>query len=144
MAVSHEHTIWLVDDNSPTNFLHRSIIDETGLPAKVTEFQMATEALDALEELAAAGKPGPELMLLDINMPAMTGWEFLRRYEHLSKAFREAIRVVMLTTSLNPDDQSKADNENQITGFMNKPLTLETFGKIADDHFNFKSTPHAS
>lgn len=137
-------TIWLVDDAAPTNFLHRSIIDECGIPAEVVEFQMATDALEALETLSNDGDRAPDLLLLDINMPAMTGWEFLRSFEHLPDAFRNGLEVIMLTTSLNPDDQAKADDESQISDFMNKPLTLETFGGIASKLFDYKSPSHAS
>ena len=68
-------------------------------------------------------------------MPAMNGWEFLDKYKKLSKERKVEIVVVMLTTSLNPDDKLKANEMPDISGFETKPLTTEKLNRILTKYF---------
>jgi CheY-like chemotaxis protein len=134
--------ILLIDDDEPTNFLNKMIIEETGCVKEVKVTQSAREALDYLsgkQQTAVDGKPPmPELILLDINMPAMDGWEFLERYDKLSPEQKASIIVVMLTTSFNPEDELKASRINYISSFRNKPLTQEIILGILEKHFGWE------
>jgi CheY-like chemotaxis protein len=132
--------ILLVDDDEPTNFINRMIIEEAGCTIHI---QIAESGRDALDYLSHCGKfadtpernPCPDLILLDVNMPAMDGWEFLTQYKELSQAQKAEIVVVMLTTSLNPDDVARAESIPEISGFRNKPLTTGMLRKILADFF---------
>ena len=79
--------------------------------------------------------PQPDLMFLDVNMPAMDGWQFLEAYEKLTEAQRSRLVVVMLTTSINPDDEEKAKSNPLVDGFENKPLTGEELKDIIRKYF---------
>lgn len=133
--------ILLIDDDEPTNFLNRMLIEETGIAQEVRVTQSAREALEYL-----AGKtpnttgnqpPRPELIFLDINMPAMDGWEFLEQYDLLSPEQKSSIIVVMLTTSFNPEDENKARKISYISSYQNKPLTEEVINGILKAHFGW-------
>ena len=130
--------ILLIDDDKSTNFLHKIIIEETGVSEKVEAVQSGQEALDYLERKKEGVYPRPDLIFLDINMPGMNGWEFLEEYEKLDDNIKGEIMIMMLTTSINPDDEEKAKNTKFINGFLNKPLTTEALEKIIDDHFQNK------
>ena len=130
--------ILLIDDDKSTNFLHKIIIEETGVSEKVEAVQSGQEALDYLERKKEGVYPKPDLIFLDINMPGMNGWEFLEEYEKLDDNIKGEIMIMMLTTSINPDDEEKAKNTKFINGFLNKPLTTEALEKIIDDHFQNK------
>jgi CheY-like chemotaxis protein len=131
--------VLLIDDDEPTNFLNKMIIEETGLVKEVKVAQSALEALDYLSGKGQAGSnealPAPELIFLDINMPAMDGWEFLEKYEQLSPEQKASIIVVMLTTSFNPEDEQKAEKISYISSYRNKPLTQEILMGILEEHF---------
>jgi CheY-like chemotaxis protein len=131
--------VLLIDDDEPTNFLNKMIIEETGLVEEVKVAQSALEALDYLSGKGQAGAnnelPTPELIFLDINMPAMDGWEFLEKYDQLSPEQKAAIIVVMLTTSFNPEDEQKAERISYISSYRNKPLTQEILMGILEEHF---------
>lgn len=134
--------VLLIDDDEPTNFLNKMIIEETGYVKEVRVAQSGQEALEYLsgrQQPAAGDKlPTPELILLDINMPAMDGWEFLEKYDKLSPEQKAAIIVVMLTTSFNPEDESKASRISYISSYRNKPLTQETITDILKQHFHWE------
>ncbi|WP_315814045.1 response regulator [Paraflavitalea speifideaquila] len=134
--------VLLIDDDEPTNFLNKMIIEETGMVKEVKVAQSAREALEYLsgkQQTVVSGQLStPELILLDINMPAMDGWEFLERYDKLSPELKASIIVVMLTTSFNPEDELKASRISYISSFRNKPLTQEIVLGILEKHFGWQ------
>lgn len=132
--------ILLIDDDEPTNFITQMLIEEAGCAEHVQVVQSGQAALNYLtnsEQFSCDNKdfPRPDLIFLDINMPAMNGWEFLAKYHELEKEHKGEIIMVMLTTSLNPDDQSKADEMHEISGFETKPLTAEKLRAILNKYF---------
>jgi len=117
--------ILLIDDDEPTNFLNKMTVEQAGCAQYVQVVQSGQEALDYL---TASGKHKdtepirPDLIFLDINMPAMDGWEFLDNYRRLPEEKKAEIVMIMLTTSLNPDDEVRTKDCPEIAGFENKPL----------------------
>ena len=128
--------ILLVDDDEPTNFLNKMILEDVNCAQTI---EVADSGIGALEYLKHAGPKGdptaPDLIFLDINMPAMNGWEFLERYSSLEKEKKANVVIVMLTTSLNPDDRAKANNIPDVSGFETKPLTQEKLDAILKKYF---------
>jgi CheY-like chemotaxis protein len=136
--------ILVIDDDEPTNFFTRIILEEAGCSKHIRIAQSGPEALEYLTKSEAPGAdpdvyPSPDLIFLDINMPAMDGWEFLDEYQKLSIAPQHKIIMVMLTTSLFPEDMAKAKVRPEISGFENKPLTFEKLDKILAKYFTEKS-----
>lgn len=130
--------VLVIDDDEPTNFFTRMILEESGCVNHIQVMQSGQEALDYLAkseqaESDASLYPSPDLIFLDINMPAMDGWEFLAEYRKLS--VKSKIIVVMLTTSLFPEDKLKAEEMPEIFGFENKPLTLEKLNMVLGKYF---------
>lgn len=131
--------VLLVDDDEATNFLNQELVEETGYAEHV---QVADSGKKALEYLTNSQCPGnektypcPDLILLDINMPAMNGWEFLDKYRKLDTKYKGNVIVVMLTTSLFPEDRRKAEAVPEISCFENKPLTPEKIEHIVTQYF---------
>lgn len=127
--------ILLIDDDEATNFVHQMIIEKCGCSSHL---QFAYNGKEALEYLTKKGKyennvdPLPGIIFLDINMPLMNGWEFLEEYKTLPDEIKASVVIAMLTTSLNPDDAEKANSYSDIKGYLNKPLTKETFSMIIE------------
>ena len=131
--------ILFIDDDEPTNFLNKLLVEEMGCANHV---QVVTSGMEALEYLTGTGSfnngtehPRPDLIFLDINMPGMDGWEFLQHYQKLPPTQKANIVMVMLTTSLNPDDAKAAQQNVEISGFENKPLQPEVIQKIITRFF---------
>ena len=127
--------ILLIDDDGPTNFIHERLIRIADCAEKIVTRQSGMEALEYLRSQEDGEDPKPDLVFLDINMPRMNGWEFLLEYGKLEEAQKAKAIVVMLTTSLNPDDEERALEIKDVKGFYRKPLIMETLNKILSDYF---------
>ncbi len=129
--------VLLIDDDEPTNFINKKIIESSELVEYIHIAQSGQEALNFLSRRSEQNErhPLPDLIFLDINMPAMDGWEFLDRYKDLANGKKDSIIIVMLTTSLNPDDEVKARELKQVNAYRNKPLTRQLIGEIAAEYF---------
>lgn len=132
------NSILVIDDDEPTNYLNLMIIEEAQCANFVKAVQSGKEALDYLENSNHLNE-SPDLIILDINMPAMNGWEFLEKYRLLQKNKQGKVMVVMLTTSLFPEDREKAIEIPEVSGFENKPLTREKLDKILEKYFELKN-----
>ena len=134
--------ILLIDDDEPTNFLNRVTLEQSGYARSVRVIQGGQEALDYLVRCDGtdhAGYPRPDLIFLDINMPAMDGWEFLERYRSLPAACKADMVLVMLTTSLNPDDEVRSRKFPEVSGFENKPLSARRLKELLEKYFKIPS-----
>ncbi|MGQ7946175.1 response regulator [Flavobacterium sp. WC2509] len=136
------NSILLVDDDIATNFINKKIIQK----ANIAEYiQVALNGKEALEYLCNLGNfesddnksPQPQLILLDINMPVMDGWEFIEAYRNLNIANKENIIIVMLSSSFNPADKAKAESIPEISEFRQKPMSKEALLKIIATNFPF-------
>lgn len=131
------NSVLLIDDDAPTNFIHKKIIQNSGLVEVIHIAQGGREALHFLNSKEQNVNNGqiPDVIFLDINMPAMDGWEFLAEYKKLENVQAKRVIIVMLTTSLNPDDELKAREIKEVYGFKNKPLTKQMIEEIVDKEF---------
>lgn len=127
--------VLLVDDDDATNFLHEMVVRESDITEEVRSVLSADAALEYLASKINGEHPQPDLIFLDINMPRMNGWEFLKHYKELPIGQKGGVVVVMLTTSLNPDDSTKATSIPAIRKFLNKPLTKEMINTVMEEHF---------
>lgn len=123
----------LVDDDSTTNFLHEDLISEMDIAQEIIIAINGKEALEKLNELCLSNQC-PDLILLDINMPVMTGFEFLEKYNEMYSGWECPAKIVMLTTSLYPGDAQKAE-ELKVTEYINKPLEENSLGMIMTKYF---------
>jgi CheY-like chemotaxis protein len=117
--------ILLIDDNETSNFLNERLLKRMDLTDHIQVVTNGKQALDYLEKLShePGRKVKPELILLDINMPVLDGFEFLDLFQQLDARFREGIRIAMLSTSNHPQDTGKASEYHAF--YLTKPLTIE-------------------
>jgi CheY-like chemotaxis protein len=121
-------TIMLIDDNEIDNFINEKLIKAYHFAENVYVHTSTKSALEYLKnvEVTLNDIPHdliPSHILLDINMPILDGFHFLEEFEKFSLELIEKIKIVMLTTSLNPMDIEKSKNYKQVVKFIHKPLT---------------------
>lgn len=130
--------ILLVDDDEPTCFYNKLVIEQSGCTEKVIMAHSGKQALEYLNNCLDdnSSNPCPDLIFLDINMPAMNGWEFLEHYKNLQSCKKGGVMIIMLTTSLFPEDQQKAAEIPEISGFEHKPLNAKKLKQVLEAHFD--------
>lgn len=116
--------ILLIDDDEASNAYTEIILNRSGKLKNLNVFRNGEKALNFI--LEESYKTLIDLILLDINMPTMSGHEFLEELNLNNKK----IPVVMLSTSIVEEDQSEAMKYSFVKGFLNKPITLDNFLKL--------------
>lgn len=131
----------LIDDNMNDNYFHERVIKKSNAADMVIIKESGGEALDYLKSAGDPEKPRPDLIFLDINMPGMNGWEFLQEFKKLDKNLQSKMIVIMLTTSVNPEDEAMARTYDLLSDFKTKPLTKEMLEDVLTKfyHENDKS-----
>lgn len=125
--------ILLIDDDPDDNYLHQLVIDESGLFGTVRVVENGQKGLDYLTQTDHPDYVRPDVILLDINMPGMNGFEFLERYGQLDQSLRSKLVLLMLTTSINSADTKRAIQISDVKGYLPKPLTKAMLEKIMND-----------
>jgi CheY-like chemotaxis protein len=126
--------VLLVDDDPTTNFLNHKLLLRLGITDHVRVALNGQEALAALRACQNEPAGCPALIFLDVNMPVMGGLDFLEAYQQLPADQRPATVVALLTTSVNPRDQQRAD-QLPIAAYLTKPLTQQQVEQVVAQHF---------
>lgn len=123
--------ILLVDDDYIANFLIEKIVQSTGLARNIFKALNGKEALQFFHE----GDTLPEVVLLDLNMPIMNGFEFLQAFRNLEFKEKDNILIILVTSSNSPSDIEKARSLG-IRYYLTKPVSAEIIKKIITDEFS--------
>lgn len=121
-------TVMTVDDSLIDQMLYKRIINRSGLVDKIISFQYADEAL---EYLKSDDSEKIDVIFLDINMPRMSGLEFLEKASSELNSKEPPPVVIMLTTSLDPEDERRAQQYDVVKTYLNKPLKVEDLAAVA-------------
>ena len=122
----------LVDDNTHDNFFHERAIKKNNSESVVIT---KTSGSGALEYIKSEENPRSDIIFLDINMPGMNGWEFLKEYSQLAKNLQSRAIVIMLTTSCSATDMEKAKKWDFVADYITKPLTNDMLQEIIAKYF---------
>ncbi|KAA1244009.1 response regulator [Aquimarina sp. RZ0] len=128
--------VLLIDDDKATNFFNERVVTKHTSFSKVSTVQSGKAALEYLTAVENNTAKKPDLIFLDINMPAMNGWEFLIEFSKLNKSTTDGIKVILLSTSSNPDDVKESIKNHSVDDFISKPLSLGLLDTIVEKHFS--------
>lgn len=123
----------LIDDDELNNYLTKRIIKKTVKDSEICEFIEPEKALAHLENDYLNNIGTDKItILLDINMPTMTGWEFLKKFETFNEAIKNQFDIFMLSSSVDPVDIDRANQNPLVIDFIEKPLNKEILIKLFD------------
>jgi CheY-like chemotaxis protein len=122
----------IVDDDQDALFINEYIINQTKLGGKIYTAESASDAFSLLENLEREHKKLPNVILLDIRMPIMDGFAFLRKLNEIPGIRQENCKVVMVTSSLDAEDYKRAMENPFVIDYVPKPLTSEKISHIAE------------
>jgi len=121
--MSTKINLLVIDDDDINIFIIKKIVEKTGYEALMVAKTNGQLAIDYLKELIENNQPFPHLILIDINMPVLNGWEFLESYEKMG--IKEHVDMYMLSSSVYENDIEKAKTYKTVKGFISKPLSIE-------------------
>ena len=120
----------LIDDNAIDNFINKKVVINSSFTENVyvhTNAQSALEFLKNIEKINTEETVSilPSYIFLDIDMPISDGYYFLEEFNKLSEKITSQVKIVMLTSSLNPNDEVKANSYKGVVSYLSKPLTVD-------------------
>jgi len=121
--------VMLIDDSEADLLFSRIIVSRAGLCEDVLAFD---SAFTALEHLSRPDGEEVDMILLDINMPGMDGFQFLAAYQTLCRERPARAAVVMLTSSPDPRDRAQAQTFDCVRGYVVKPINLAAARQLAE------------
>jgi CheY-like chemotaxis protein len=123
----------LVEDDPITQMLERIILSNAGFCQETMSLDNGIAAVDWLETFLNQSNQNlnlPELIFLDLNMPMMDGWEFLKLFEEKYAPLFPNTKVIILSSTVNPLDWEKSKEHQVVIGFEKKPLSVETLDNL--------------
>ena len=124
-------TISLIDDDKIYQFITKRLIESTGAVDQVLQFHDGEEAFEYLKANQQNDHLLPDLILLDLQMPYMDGWQFLERYIELG--FAKNITIYIASSSISKHDQERTGYYNEVKGFLVKPINKKEFIAIIEE-----------
>ncbi len=125
-------TLMIVDNDHVNSFVLKNIILRNYSEAEVQLFPDGTDALNYLQELEKKAEPFPDVILLDIYMPLLSGFDFLDSY--VEQFGHKNSVIFAMSSSLNKEDQQKANAYDVVKGFITKPLIYNNIQFIIETY----------
>jgi CheY-like chemotaxis protein len=114
--------VMLIDDNEIDNLINSRIMTSHNFAAAVDVKTSTESALDALRAMTADSPNLPSLIFLDLQMPVLDGFAFLEEFGNMSDAVKTNCKIVVLSSSISPDDINRASTNKYVIKYINKPL----------------------
>jgi CheY-like chemotaxis protein len=128
--------ICIIDDEEINHLIVKTIIKRLDIQTHFLPFNNGEEAITALKQLSVSNVELPDIILLDINMPVMDGWEFLNNFIKIKPQIDKKIEIYILSSSSASEDINKSKSYAEISGYLCKPIAAETLRNIIQSEFD--------
>ena len=122
----------IIDDNKLDCFIADKIITNKDEYSSIRSFTEANKALEYIENLPVGTDGRQTIIIVDIQMPVMNGFEFVEAFEKLSLDIKSAYSIFMISSSDNESDRNRMRNYPSVKQLLSKPLNKEALADILD------------
>jgi CheY-like chemotaxis protein len=115
-------SVYVVDDDEIFHFIIKKLLGQYGNLLQHLAITSFFSAEDALEQLRTNSGPFPSLIILDMNMQHMNGWEFIEAYRSIKHTLLQSIPIIMCSSSMDVRDIQKVQGTPELSAYITKPL----------------------
>ena len=126
--------IWIIDDDPIYQIIVNKIVQKSLLFSEISSFKNGKDAIERIQNSFENNNAIPDIILLDINMPIMDGWEFMDEMDKLSYKVVTNIVVYIVSSSIAIEDKNKSKSHPKILGFLSKPISINDLELIAHNN----------
>lgn len=120
----------LIEDSEIDVLVNRRLMELTNFASHVTILSSAEEAIDFLRNEVPNADAAPEILLLDMHLPGMSGFDFIKVFKTLPEFIREKTKIVILSVFQKQEDLDRALQEPFVSGQLEKPLTQSSLRQL--------------
>lgn len=124
---------YLIDDDEIYIFTTKKLIEKVDFCEEVAVFENGKEAIDAIKFTIKNKNELPDVILLDLNMPIMDGWQFLDEFIRIKS--KKNIKIYIVSSSIDPSDIARANTYNMVSNYIVKPISREKLQEITEEIF---------
>lgn len=124
--------VFIIDDDPIHQRIAQIMISKHNLFDEYFSYTEAQKALDFLKDHKKNVETLPDIILLDLNMPVVDGWDFLENFETLIKEFKKTIRVFIVSSSVDEKDVLRSKSYPTVKGFISKPLSPDIIRSLKE------------
>lgn len=128
--LSRNETTMIIDDCPTDRFMTSKVLEKANFTKKPLVYAEAQKALDFLKQNSLDTTKLPKIILLDLNMPEMSGFEFIAAFDHLPENVKNFCKVYMISATINDNEINHAGTYKNITGFHSKPISVDFVQRI--------------
>lgn len=124
----------IIDDDPVFVFGAQKMMEIVDFARSIVVFNNGQEAIDALVPLLQRKEVDktPDVIMVDLNMPIMDGWQFIEAFTQ--NPSEKKVILYIVTSSIDPEDQKRAERYSQVSNYILKPVTLEMLEAILKEH----------
>lgn len=130
----------LIDDDPMNNLICKLTIEMTLGQTDIKAFVNPENGLEYIQSTYSNADDASALLLLDINMPIMSGWEFLEMFDNLSFEIKDRVKICILSSSIDERDKERSYANKNVLDFLVKPLTDKDIQRITAMELKRKPT----
>jgi CheY-like chemotaxis protein len=123
--------IFIVDDYLINLRVAEMIVRRNKEFDTITSYEDANAALSFISDNRDNENILPDIILLDLHMPVMDGWEFIEKFEEIYSSLIKSVKIIILTSSTDQRDIQRSKQYSTVKGFYSKPLTVEMLSDIS-------------